>query len=474
MPIDNNVGPGGVDASYGRRSTSLPSFNLGNKYDSSVFVDQNGVLYDGNGKPVYLSKKPTLNSYTSNPGELLFDTSVANPPDPTGATGTASVSNTVTWQGKRTWKLSNETAGGNIAFTIPVDVPAQPAMVGMFFPVFIENYEAMLGFEVYVSMGDDTYTDVYKFTWGVGPTGNEDKKRDGWHLINIPASAWAIDSGAPAAQAIKSVRLRWVRQPGTKDATVYVGSPRVGIKSRPQVLIYADDVPVSFYKNALPIFDAYGLHVNLACAANWANTSQYMTTAMYFDAIDRGHEVCCHTTNRIGVQLTTLSQVRQDLVFNSEFVKNTLGQEFGSKHWVFANGQYWITDRDDYSVLNMMRDELGFVLARTTDDPLRPTQRTPIGLLNDPSRYNILTIPETLPNVTSTTSSLVLSQLGAAIDSGDITTLIYHDTSLSPTIVFENTTVIEKVCELLAEKKAEGKLDVPKGSEFYKGLTEFK
>lgn len=435
-----------------------------------------GLLGMGEKKGQVLSlgqRRNKLNSYTMTPGEILFNTDTSEPPAPTGAAGTAARTNAMTWQGGQTWRLSNTTDGGNIAFTIPVNVPAQPAMVGMFLPVFIENYEAMLGFQVYVSMGDETYTNVYRYEWGVGPAGNDDKKRDGWHLIHIPPSAWVVDAGAPASQAIRSIRLRWIRQPGANNATVFVGSPRVGIKPRTQVLIYADDVPQSFYKNALPIFDAYGLPVNLACAANWTATSQYMTTAMFKDAINRGHEVCCHSTNRIGVQLTTLDQVRADTVVNQSFVRNVLGQEFGAKHWAFANGQYWINNRDDLGVLAMMRDELGIVMARTTDDPLRPTTRALVGLLNDTARTNLLTIPETLPNNTSTTQAAVLSQLDAALASGDLVTLVYHDVALNAAIAMENTACVEAVAKRLARAVGEGEVDVVKASAFYDGLTAF-
>lgn len=425
------------------------------------------------GQVVGGGQRAKLNSYTMTPGEILFDTDANEPPAPTGAAGSGARSDVVLWQGERTWRLTNTTDGGNIAFTIPVNVPAQPAMVGMFLPVFIENYEAMLGFQVFVSMGDENYTNAYRYEWGVGPGGNDDKKRDGWHLIHIPPSAWVVDAGAPAAQAIRSVRLRWIRQPGAKDATVFIGSPRVGIKPRTQVLIYADDVPQTFYKNALPIFDAYGLPVNLACAANWTATPTYMTTAMYQDAIERGHEVCCHSTNRIGVQLTTLGQVLADTQFNQNFVRNVLGQEFGSKHWVFANGQYWLTDRDNYNVLDLMRDQLGIVMARTTDDPIRPTTRALVGLLNDEQRRNLLTIPETLPNNTSNSQAAVLSQLDAALASGDLVTLVYHDVKLSAASPFENTAVVEAVAKRLARAVGEGEADVVRASEFYSRLTPF-
>lgn len=417
--------------------------------------------------------RAALNSYTMTPGELLFDTGSNNPPAPTGAAGVAAKSAQVQWMGADTWKVTHQTAGGNIALTVPVNVAAQPSMLGLFVPVYIEDFETMLGFQVYVSMGDDTYANAYKFDWGVGPTGNDDKKRSGWHLINISPADWVVDAGAPVSQSIKSIRFRWVRQPGVKDAIVHIASPRVGVKSRPQVLIYADDVPLSFYKNALPIFEAYGLPVNLACAANWAANPAYMSTAMYLDAIERGHEVCCHTTNRIGVQLLTVEAVKADMEFNMNFVSKVLGQPFGAKHWVFANGQYWITDRSDMSVINMMRDELGIVLARTTDDPLRPTRRSTIGLLNDPQRYNLLTVPETLPNVTSTTQAAVLAQLDAALASGELVTLVYHDVGLNAADAMGNTACVEAVVKRLARAVGEGEIDVVKASDFYRRLTAF-
>lgn len=51
MPIDINKGPGGVNASYGRRSTSSV-FNTSDKYDQGMFIDSKKRIIDPSGEVI--------------------------------------------------------------------------------------------------------------------------------------------------------------------------------------------------------------------------------------------------------------------------------------------------------------------------------------------------------------------------------------------------------------------------------------
>lgn len=417
--------------------------------------------------------------YEASPGIEMFPQATITPPAPTGATGTATLDATVLWDGAATWKLVNQTVAGNIALTSAAfAAPIQAPIVAphFFIPVFVPDYKSLNDIQIVLSMGDAAYTNAFTVTgnYGIGPTGHTDKQRNGWHLIAVAPGDWAVSAGVPTwAMTINSIRYRFFRNAtGGNDGIAYFGTPFIYKQSVAQLLLYADDVFRSFYNLGLPIFDSLGLKVNLACAKGWITNPTYMTESMYLDAQSRGHEICVHSLNQIGVNVLGLPAVAADIAENQAYVRDVIKAPFGYKHFVWPNGRYWLdgADRSDLSVLNHIRDTLGMVLGRTTDDPARATTTTAIGMSKVSTKYNQLLLPETFPtNIDKTVVAAKLA-IDALIARKGVGTYVMHSIGSGSTFEESTTSATQEIAEYIAGKVAGGLLRCPTGSEFVAGL----
>ncbi|MCW7540967.1 polysaccharide deacetylase family protein [Aquabacterium sp. A7-Y] len=413
--------------------------------------------------------------YERTPGDKILDVPNTAPVVGTGTMppSTSAISSCVQWNCRNTLQMSNLQGGNggtcNFTFDLPTPYVAQKVAPTLFVPVYIPDYTAVENIQIRLSMGDTTFNNYYQAAWGVGPSGHNDKQRNGWHLISIGPSEWTSGGSPTWTNTINSIRVRFVNRNYPAASVIYMGDPVLQRSAVPSLLVYADDAYASFYTHALPIFDTYGLKVNIALAKNWVGCCGYMSLSQYLDAMARGHEICVHSTNRIGVQLKTLEDAVADVSENQAYVRDVIGAPWGYKHFVYPNGQYWISSRADMSVVDALRDQLGIVLARTTDDPLRPTSRTPLGFTLDTSRHNQLTMPELGP-WTADTAVTIKSAIDTLIDRRNVSSLVYHATSPSARFEFELPSVIESVAEYIAEKQAEGKLLVQTGQQFANGL----
>ncbi len=430
------------------------------------------------GKSIF---RPVVNRFGTDfertPGVVLHDIPSATPVGGTGTTpaSTSAISSAVQWGGENTLEMTNlqGSSGGTCNFTFNLATPfaAQIEAPPMFFPVYIPDYKTVENVQIVLSMGDTTFANTMSATWAVGPTGHSDKQRNGWHLISIAAADWVAGGTGAWTSTINAVRYRFINRNYPSTSKIFAASPILGRSAVPSLLIYADDAYTSWYEHGLPIFEAYGLKTNIALAKNWVGVGGYMTLAQYLDAQARGHEICVHSTNRVGVQLLTVEDAVADISLNQSYVRDVIGSRWGYKHFVWPNGQYWITDRADMSVVNAVRDQLGMELGRTTDDVLRTTTRTPLGLSNDTAtKHNILTIPEIGPwNADSvatikTAIDLVVSRRHAG-------TLVFHSTGPSDAYIWQKPHGIEQIAEHIAGHVGDGKLINPTGEEFFTGLA---
>lgn len=416
--------------------------------------------------------------YETSPGTEMFALSTTTPPAPTGAAGTAALDSAIRWDGLPTWKVVNQTVSGNIAVThnLAVAFVAPRVAPTFFIPVYVPDYRSLNNIAITLSMGDAAYTNVFSHSaYAIGPTGHTDKQRNGWHLIAISPSDWLVGAGVPLwTMTINSIRLRFFKDSaGGNDGIAYFGTPFLHKQSVAQLLLYADDVHRGFYNDGLPIFDALGLKLNLACAKGWINNSSYMSQAMYLDAQDRGHEICVHSLNQIGVNVLGFAASVADIAENQAYVRDVIGSPFGFKHWVWPNGRYWLDglDRSDMSVVNYCRDTLGIVLARTTDDPLRSTYKTTLGMTKDAAKYNQLLLPETFPTNADKTVTTAKAAIDNLIAHKAVGTWVQHYVGYNGADDLMLPAAVQEVAEYIAAKVASGVLVCPTGSNFISGLT---
>lgn len=446
----------------------------GMRREVEVVQDQVSGLQSAGGAPVSGAwNRRYAGAYIQSPGSAPFVLSSTTPPAGTGATGSSTLSSEYLYQGAQTWKLTNTTTSGtiNFSYTLPTAFSAPRVAPHFLLPVYIPDYKSVNDLGIVLSMGDAAFTNTYSFTYAIGPTGHADKQRNGWHFIAVSPSDWAVGAGAPSwLSTVNAVRIRFVKNAsGGNDGIVHVAQPIFHQLSVAQLLLYADDVHRSFYLNGLPLADALGLRFNLAAARGWLNNATYMNDSMYRDALARGHEICVHSLNQIGVQLPDVAAATADIAFNQEYVRS-IGSTFGSRHFVWPNGRYWLTDRSDMSVVNSIRDSLGFVLGRTTDDPLRTTSKYCTGWVNEPEKHNQLLIPESFPFNSGTTLAQFRTVIDDLIQRKAVGSLVLHRTAFDGTSDEMMPGVLQQMLEYVAEKNAAGALRVPTGEQFYGGL----
>ena len=416
--------------------------------------------------------------YEATPGTALYPLSTTTPPSPTGATGTTALDATVLWDGLQTWKVTNTQTSANIAVThnLAVAYSAPRVAPSLFIPIYIPDYKSLNNIAITLSMGNTAFTNVFAHTtYAIGPTGHADKQRNGWHMLVISPGDWTVGAGTPVwTDTINSIRLRFIKDAtGGNDGIAYFGTPYMHKSTVAQLLIYADDVHRSFYNNGLPIFDSLGLRVNLSCAKGWINNASYMSQEMYLDAQDRGHEICVHSLNQIGVNVLTYEDAIADIAENQAYVRDVIRSPFGYKHFVYPNGRYWPSgaSRADLSVIDYCRDSLGIVLARTTDDPIRVTYKTTLGLTKDSQKYNQLLLPETLPTNADKTVATAKAAIDTLIAKKAVGTWVQHHVGYDGTDDLMMPAAVQEVAEYIADKVAGGALICPTGADFIAGLS---
>lgn len=441
-------------------------------------ADVTGLVDPVTAAPFRRIYSPALGvDYERTPGLEIIDIPTVTPVGGTGTTpaSTSAMSSVIQWAGEDTLEMTNlqGSSGGscNFSFNLASPIAAQIDAPTLFFPAYIPDYTTVENVKVVLSMGDTTFANYIEGVWAVGPTGHGDKMRNGWHLITVAAADWVVGGAATWNMTINAVRFRFTNRNYPSVSKIFAASPYIHRSAIPSLLIYADDAYSSFFTHALPIFDAYGLKVNIALAKNWVGVGGYMTLAQYLSAQSRGHEICVHSTNRVGVQLLTVQDAVADISLNQAYVRDVIGAPWGYKHFVWPNGQYWITDRADMSVVDAVRDQLGMELGRTTDDVLRTTTRTPLGLSNDTAtKYNILTMPEIGP-WSADTEATIKTAIDLVLSRRAVGSLVFHSTSPSDTYIWQKPRCIEAIAEYIADRVAAGKLLNPTGREFVGGLA---
>jgi hypothetical protein len=115
---------------------------------------------------------------------------------------------------------------------------------------------------------------------------------------------------------------------------------------------------------------------------------------------------------------------------------------------------------------------MGFVLARTTDDPARDTYTSTLGMgSSDLTLINQMRLPETIPNNATTTIALAKTAIDNLIARKAVGTFVNHGANASSGVELSTPYAIDQIANYIAQKVQQGVLRVPLGSQFYAGLA---
>lgn len=398
----------------------------------------------------------------------ILDTSVVNPPVGTGVPTTQEISSEVLWEGRPTWKLRNDhPSAGDAYWTIdlPVPYPGNGYKPSLFVPIYVVDYQKHYGPDVYLRVGSDWSTRLEK-SLNFSPAGSEHLRRNGWHMVHATPDSWSSVAGTPDYnQPVTGFRVHIPNYPGTTGATFHVGPVYCGIRTKPKLLIYADDVFASFAVNALPIFDAYGIKVHLSSAKNWVNSPPYWSLAQAQAALANGHYICGHSSARIGAgyNVDTPEKAVADLIENMTHVRDVIGDTENYTHWVWANGQYYINGPADMSVLDAVRAQTWTKIARGTGNPNYAEFGTLLGINNPSDKYSILNLTMLGPWSSTTTDVQLIAAIDALIAGDGLGSLVLHDiTDSAGPGVNNNLTMLDNLVAYIKGRYDAGVLDLPR------------
>ena len=401
---------------------------------------------------------------------MVLDTSTVTPPAGTGVPTTEEISSEVLWNGRPTWKLRNDhPTSGDAYWTIdlPTPYPGNGEAPSMFVPIYVQDFSVHYGPDVYLRIGSDWANRLEK-SLNIGPSGAVPLRRNGWHMFQVTPNSWSTVTGTPDYNNdVEGFRVHIPNYPGYSGgvgATFYVGPVYCGIRARPKLLIYADDVIDTFITNGLPIFDSYGIKVHFATAKNWVGQAGYWSLAQAQSALANGHYICGHSSKRVGVgELITVPLSVADLVENTTYVRDVIGDTENYKHWVWANGQYWITDTADMSVIDAVAAQTWIKSARGTGNLNYFEFGTLLGTEGTEGKHTMFDITMLGPWSSTTTDTQLMDAIDDLIAGDGFGSLVFHGiTDDSGAGVINNLTMLDNVASHIKAKYDAGLLDLPR------------
>ena len=313
MPVDKDKGPGGIDASYGPRSTSN-SFVGNKKYNASPYVDNFGNLVTQDGQVI--GKEATWNSIV---------------PDGMGAGVKGFMGRQVA-----TWGSFYVAAQGN-ATLINTDFPPQPdnatnsvrlirnasptsagecaVAVQAYTPVTSTLYPTV---GVWVKNPGTRPLDFRIRFWNVGGTrsvsyGGSTRPGRGWQFMTLSGKATVAGNWTIGTDAIGSVRVEqtdagpngaWVEGDELRFGAVYAD-----VKARPKFMLTFDDVPSNVIRpypltatapasgrSAKQMLDYYGFKGTVYCVPDLMDrNSSLVTTEEIQNILNSGWAIGSHS-----------------------------------------------------------------------------------------------------------------------------------------------------------------------------------
>jgi Polysaccharide deacetylase len=446
MAIDKDKGPGGVDASYGRRTT-VNKFDTTKNYDNSSFIRSDGVIVDAQGNLIksYTNSIPKKahggNVFSSPNGRSISDYQVL--------TGTGAMDTSVFRSGDRTLRVNLSTgADVNIlhSTTPVVDIKGR---VGVW--MYVPDVTKMSACILKVSLGDDTYTNgafqTYSFSDG-------DKNFNGWHFVGFTASQFGGAYGTPdwAGTPVVAIRLTLSASAATQ---VYIDDYRIGWSQIARLLISDDDGYSTWFTHGLPILESFGIRANMGIiSALVGSNSTWVTEAQLKSAYNYGHDLCPHGLTALS-EITTNTGRIADVKANKSYLVEK-GFTRGLQTYIWPNGVYQLS-AGDQTLINILKDQ-GFVCARGTTT--QKSHKSAVGKSDGRWLLPILGADST------NTVSQIKTQIDNIVATGETGFLMFHSIALSnATGIDVLKSVIWEISAYIHELQCKGTLEVITASE---------
>lgn len=267
-----------------------------------------------------------------------------------GTGGAVALSSDYVKEGSNALKLTVNAGTANVAFDKTVSWDLSDAG-NISFWVYVPTLNfGSSWFVVYLS---STSGFTKYFSYGFASVLHE-----GWNKLTIPKSGWTNTGGEAWENTIIRMRVR-VYADGTNEQVVYLDDMKMGVYSRPKVVISFDDGWESVYTIAYPYMKARGIKGTLFIIESRIDTAGYMTTAMLQELYDNGWDICNHTVNHINMSTYTEAEAYAELIGCRDWIRaNGWDRRNSASHVAYPNGGY------NTEVLSAMRS-LGMITGRT-------------------------------------------------------------------------------------------------------------
>lgn len=442
-------GPGGVSASYGRRTT-VNTFDTSKKYDQGLFIDNNQQIVGPSGQVLggevqKISNPGTVFSKVGR--QVLADYELTN-----GATG--AIDETVTRDGSPTLRVTRATAGTSTVRILHAKTPVldRNGRVGVW--VYVPDYTLLTAFAPKIALGDDTfgtgYFQTYSFT-------DSDKQYNGWHFVSFSGADWTGVWGTPnwATQPVFQIWFDVITS--SANATVYFDQWQIGWTGVPQIMITDDDGYANWFTRGLPVLNAYGLKSSASIIGGLIGTNTtWATEQMLADAYYQGHELTPHGAQALSL-LANEAAREADIQANRNYLTSR-GYTKGSDFYIYPNGVYQLS-AGDQEIINILKRN-GFKAARGTTSPRYA--RPAAGYADNRWLLPIIGMD------TSTSATTIKQRIDLGVANGGLMILMLHDIVLSGGSTVDVTVdKLDEVCKYIAELIGQGKLTNVTPSQVY-------
>lgn len=449
MSIDSSAGPGGIGASYGRRTTiSARKYNTEVVYGDTFREGGDGPFGDSasaTGGVKRISNPGTVFSKVGSQG--LTDYELTN-----GAIG--AIDTTITRDGSPTLRVTRATAGTSTVRILHAKTPVlnRNGRVGVW--VFVPDYTRLTALVPKIALNDDTFATGYFQTYSFT---DSDKRYNGWHFVSFSGADWTGVWGTPdwATQPVFQIWFDVITS--AADATVYIDQWQIGWTGVPQIMITDDDGYANWFTRGLPVLNAYGLKCAASVVAGLIGTNAaWATEQMLTSAYEQGHELVPHGATALSL-LADEAAREADILANRDYLTSR-GYTKGADFYVYPNGVYQLS-AGDQEIINILKRN-GFKAARGTTSPRYA--KPAVGYAD--SRWLLPIIGMD----TSTSAATIKQRIDLGVANGDLMILMLHDIVPSGgTSIDVTVDKLDEVCKYIAELIGQGKLENVTPSQVY-------
>ena len=249
--------------------------------------------------------------------------------------------------------------------------------------VYVSDPSTLATINPYI--GDTGYSNFYTASLVMGTAGRDNGNGGfpGWYVLayDPPATGsysglsgdgqqrrWSVGGGAPdfASTTMAASKLRITPQAGVQTTVDLAGWWVSEQSTLPGIVLTADDGWSTWYTDALPIAEKYGLRMTQSVIGSLIGTAGYCTLGQLQDAVARGHECVVHgdpAGGNLAAAYTTSAQVAADILANKAFLTaNGLARNGSENIYVYPQGVYQISRTS--TVIQDGLDAAGMTYAR--------------------------------------------------------------------------------------------------------------